>query len=117
MLLSIPCKFENELLKNYNSYQEKYLSLNLTFQDIIQSSTNLTINETRHIFQNQFNIIMIHILEDLVNNITSQIANIFTKQLDALKLTPPTFSQHAILNLPEEQYIVYNIIVFNLGSL
>ena len=74
-------------------------------------------NETRHTFQNQFNIIMIHIIEDLANNIIPQIDNILTKQLDALKLTPPTFSQHAMLNLPEEQYIIYNTIVSNLGSL
>ena len=74
-------------------------------------------NETRHIFQNQFNTIMTYILEDLANNITPQIANILTKQLDALKLTPLTFPQHAMLNLPEEQYIVYNTIVSNLGSL
>ena len=45
---------------------------------------------------------MIHILEDFTNNITPQIANILTKQLDALKLTPPTFPQHIMLNLPEE---------------
>ena len=60
---------------------------------------------------------MTHILEDLANNITHQIANILNKQLDILKLTPPTFSQHAMLNLPEEQYIVYNTIVSNFGSL
>ena len=60
---------------------------------------------------------MIHIIEDLANNITPQIANILTKQLDVLKLTPPTFSQYAMLNLPKEQYIVYNTIVSNLESL
>jgi len=36
--------------------------------------------------------------------------------LDALKLTP-IFLQNAMLNLPEEQYILYNIIISNLGPL
>ncbi|CAB4382270.1 unnamed protein product [Rhizophagus irregularis] len=70
--LSISCRFEEELLGNYTSYRERYLSLHPDFQ------------------------------KDLANHITPQIADILTKQLDALKLIPLVFPQFAILNLPEE---------------
>src|SRR6266542_528393 len=117
LLLSVPCRSEEELLGNYTSYRERYLSLHPDFQNSIQNSTTITADEHRHSLQNQFNTIITNILEDFANNITPQIANILTKQLDALKLTPPVFPQSAILNLPEEQYIVYNTITSNLGPL
>uniref|UniRef100_U9UPJ1 ATP-dependent DNA helicase n=1 Tax=Rhizophagus irregularis (strain DAOM 181602 / DAOM 197198 / MUCL 43194) TaxID=747089 RepID=U9UPJ1_RHIID len=94
---------EEELLGNYTSYRERYLSLHSDFQSSIQNSTIVTAEEHRHSLQNQFNTIVTNILEDLANHITPQIADILTKQLDALKLISPVFSQSAILNLPEEQ--------------
>ncbi|CAG8772539.1 3375_t:CDS:2, partial [Rhizophagus irregularis] len=77
------------------------------FQSSIQNSTIVTAEEHRHSLQNQFNTIVTNILEDLANHITPQIADILTKQLDALKLISPVFSQSAILNLPEEQWSGY----------
>ena len=44
-------------------------------------------------------------------------ATILTMQLDTLKLAPSIFPQNAMLNLPEDQYILYNTIVSNLGPL
>ena len=105
------------MLGNHASYRERYLSLHPDFQNSIQHSTNIITNESRHSLQYQFNTIIANILENLTDNITPQIADILTKQLDALKLTPPIFSQNAMLNLPEEQYILYNTIVSNLGPL
>ncbi|GBC10072.1 hypothetical protein RclHR1_09310007 [Rhizophagus clarus] len=117
LLLSLPCRSESELLGNYTSYREKYLNLYPDFQNSLQYSINITANENRYLLQNQFNIIITNILENLANNVTSQIADILTKQLDCLKLTPPIFPQNAMLNLPEEQYILYNTIVSNLEPL
>ena len=51
----------------------------------------MIVDESRHSLQNQFNTIMTNILENLTDNITPQIADILTKQLDTLKLTPSTF--------------------------
>jgi hypothetical protein len=117
LLLSTPCRSEDELLGNYNSYREKYLSLHPTFQNIIQNSADTVTNQTRHSLQNQYNTIISRILEDLANNITPEIANILNKQLDTLKLTPTIFPQDAMLNLPSDQYILYNTVVSNLGPL
>ncbi|CAB4433506.1 unnamed protein product [Rhizophagus irregularis] len=99
------------------SYREKYLSLHPDFQNSIQNTTNTTENESRYSLQNQFNTIITQIIENLTNNITPQIADILTRQLDILKLTPPIFPQNAMLYLPEEQYILYNTIISNLGPL
>jgi len=117
LLLTTPCRSENELLDNYMSYREKYLSLHPDFQNSIQNTTNTTENESRYSLQNQFNTIITQIIENLTNNITPQIADILTRQLDILKLTPPIFPQNAMLYLPEEQYILYNTIISNLGPL
>lgn len=117
LLLSTPCRSESELLGDYTTYREKYLSLHPNFQNSLQNSTDMIINESRHSLQNQFNTIITNILENLTDNITPRIADILTKQLDALKLTPSTSPQNAMLNLPEEQYIIYNTIVSNLGPL
>jgi ATP-dependent DNA helicase PIF1 len=105
------------LLGNYTSYRQKYLSLHPDFQNSIHNTTNITETENRHSLQNQFNTIITQIIETLTDNITPQIAEILTKQLDALKLTPPIFPENAMLHLPEEQYILYNTIVSNLGPL
>jgi hypothetical protein len=117
LLLSIPCRSEDELLGNCTSYRERYLNLHPDFQHSIQNSTIITAQEHRHSLQNQFDTIITNILEDLAGHITPQIADILTIQLDALKLTPPVLPQSAILNLPEEQYTVYNTITSNLGLL
>ena len=117
LLLSLPCRSESELLNNYTSYRERYLNLHPNFHNSIHNSANTIANESRHSFENQFNTIISKILDDLANNITPQVSEILTKQLNALKLVPPIFPQNAMLNLPEEQYILYNTIVSNLGSL
>ncbi|GBC07669.1 hypothetical protein RclHR1_07600008 [Rhizophagus clarus] len=117
LLLTMPCRSENELLGSYTSYRERYLNLHPDFQNILQDSTNTLANESRHSLQNQFNTIITHILDNLADKITPHIADILTKQLDVLKLVPPNFSQNAMLNLPEEKYILYNTIVSNLGLL
>jgi hypothetical protein len=117
LLLSTPCRSENELLNNYSSYREKYLSLHPDFSNSIFNSVNTLENENKHSLQNQFDTIISKILEDLMSNITPQIAEILSIQLNALKLEPPIFPQNAMLNLPEEQYILYNTIVSNLGPL
>jgi hypothetical protein len=117
LLLTTPCRSESELLNNYTSYREKYLSLHPDFHNSIYNSVNTAENENNHSSQNQFNTIISKIIEELTNNITPQIATILTMQLDALKLTPSIFPQDAMLNLPEDQYILYNTIVSNLGPL
>jgi hypothetical protein len=43
---TIPCRSESELLGNYRSYREKYLSLHPDFQSSIQNSANIIANET-----------------------------------------------------------------------
>jgi PIF1-like helicase/Helitron helicase-like domain at N-terminus len=117
LLLTTPCRSERELLGNYTSYREKYLSLHPDFQSSIHNTTDMSETEHRHSLENQFNTIITQIIETLANIITPQIAEILTKQLDALKLTPPIFPENAMLHLPEEQYILYNTIVSNLGPL
>ena len=117
LLLSIPCRSEDELLGDHASYREKYLSLHPDFQNMIQNSTNTIADENRYSLQNQFDSIITNILENLAENITPCISDILTKQLDVLKLTPPIFPQNAMLNLPEDQYILYNTIVSNIGPL
>ena len=91
LLLLTPCRSEGELLGNHTSYRERYLSLHPDFQNSIQNSANVITNENRYSLQYQFNTIIANILEDLMDNITPQIADILTKQLDALKLTFQSF--------------------------
>jgi hypothetical protein len=117
LLLTMPCRSESELLGNYTSYRGKYLSLHPNFQNILQDSEDALEGEHRHSLQSQFDTVISRILNDLADNITPHVADILTKQLDALKLIPPNFPQNAMLNLPEEQYILYNTIVSNIGSL
>src|SRR5204862_512848 len=118
LLLSTPCRTENDLLDNCTSYRQKFLSLHPRFQATIEENcTKVTTNQNQLVLQNQFNTIMTHILDNIASVITPQLTDVLTKQLNALKLLPPILPHNAMLGLPNEQYSVYNTIVNNLGSL
>jgi len=60
---------------------------------------------------------MTNILEHLGSNVTPQLAEMLSIQLNDLKRLPSLLPQVAVLDLPEDQYIVFNTITENLGPL
>src|SRR5437899_774578 len=93
----------------------------LTEQDLSRLSRN--VNGTSqyygqrsyHSLNVQFEHVMTTLLNDLQSVVSPIIADVLAKQLDALKLLPPILPQTVMLDLPDEQYAVMNIITTNLG--
>jgi len=58
---------------------------------------------------------MSNILEHLGSVVTPQLADILKIQLNSLKWLPPILPHTAVLDLPDDQYMVFNTITENLG--
>jgi hypothetical protein len=84
---------------------------------MLMERVNTTANESCHSLNVQFEHVMTTLLNDLQSVVSPIIADVLAKQLDALKLLPPILPQTVMLDLPDEQYAVMNIITTNLGPM
>jgi len=84
---------------------------------MLTERTNATMTQCYNTLNMQFEHVITTFLNDVQSIVTPKIAKILTQQLDALKLLPPIFPQMAMLDLPEEQYAIINIITANLGPI
>jgi len=107
---------EDELRGSYQSYREHYLSLFPEQRTEIQS--HIATNIERYQFQrtHQFN----QILDDLLNRLQIEIANFNVDavklQLNHLKFISPIMPRQLMIDLPEDQYYVMNILTNRLGN-
>ena len=115
LLLTYPCRNENDLLGEHRSYRTHFLSLHPDLQTPSNESTNTTLSHQLFSPNNRFDQVITNLMEDISSIISPQIQQILHIQLDALKQLPPILPQTALLTLPEEQYNVLNIITSNLG--
>jgi len=74
LLLTVPCRSEEELLGNYSSYRERYLNIHPEFQTALEQQTNTSEDRHQYIFQNQLNFIIGELVERLATVITPEIA-------------------------------------------
>lgn len=117
LLLTLPCRNENDLLGGFSTYRAHFLHLHPELQPSLHEHLSTTINHHHLTPNNHFDQVMTNLMEDLATIIFPQIQHILRIQLNALKHLPPILPHSALLTLPEEQYNILNIITSNLGPL
>jgi hypothetical protein len=104
LLLSMPCRSENELTGNYNSYRDHFLAkFPERFSEVIEQDHRSQHLQTMHML-NQFNSLIEELFHSLQTILTENTQNIIRMQIDSIKLLPPILPAIPMTGLPTSQY-------------
>jgi DNA replication protein DnaC len=115
LLLEIPCRSEEELLGNFQTYREHWLHHHPELHETFQQITQEYIRSQQLKLDSQFNQILDILLNNLQSIIPASVSELINMQLHSLRINPPIFSQCNALSLPEDQLQVLSTIRNILG--
>lgn len=115
LLLEFPFRSEEELLGNFSTYREHWISFHPEFDEILQQTIQDYMRSQQLKLDSQFN----QILDTLINNlqpiIPSSVSDLIDMQKSYLRINPPILPPCNALNLPDDQLKVLSIICNTLG--
>jgi hypothetical protein len=117
LLLELPCRSEDELLGNFETYRSHWLDRHPDLHDAFQQLTQEHLRTQQLKLDIQFN----QIIETLLNNLQSvmptSVSDLVDIQLRSMRLNPPILPQISTLDLPEDQLHVISTIRNILGPI
>jgi len=111
-----PWRSEEELLNNFDSYREHYLSLFPDQAEQFRDNVRSYITQRKLQLTLQFGTLIDSLIQTLQREITVNNIDIIKHQLDKLKKLPPPLSPNLTISLPPEQYKIMNILTNVMGS-
>jgi hypothetical protein len=115
LLLEVPCRNEEELLGNFSTYREHWLSRHPEFNETLQQVTQDYLRSQQLKLDSQFSQILDTLIENLQSILPSTVSDLISIQLNSLRINPPIYLPCNALNLPDDQLNVLSTIRNTLG--
>jgi len=103
LLLEIPCRSEEEILGNFQTYREHWLCRHPELYEAIQQVTEEYLRSQQLKLDAQFNQVLDTLLNNLQSILPTSISELIYIQLQSLRINPPIHTQCNALNLPSDQ--------------
>ena len=103
LLLEIPCRSEEEILGNFQTYREHWLHQHPELHETIQQVTQEYLHSQQLKLNAQFNQVLDTLLNDLQSILPTSISEFISIQLQSLRINPPIYTQCNTLSLPDDQ--------------
>ena len=104
LLLTIPCRSENELKGNYDTYRDHFMErFSERFAELMQQNRRAQHLQTVNIME-QFNNLIEELLLSLQTILIQDIRKIIQTQVKSIKIMPPILPLNIMTGLPTSQY-------------
>jgi hypothetical protein len=115
LLLTLPCHSESELVGNYNTYRDHFITrFPERFTEAMEHNHRSQHMQTMHML-NQFNSLIEELITSLQPILTEDIQKVIHHQLDSIKLLSPILPENPMIDLPISQYYCMQTIKNYLG--
>jgi len=105
-------------LAGCGSYREHFLKRNPDLESALTLQRAEMNEQHQNTVSSQFQQVMTTLLHNIgLTSTSSKLTDIISVQLNALRKLPPLLPQLAVLQLPDDQYYVFNTITNNLGPM